>query len=404
MTNLRSSLFLILFTIIGFTTTCQVNNFLCKDSNFNKTVLIGIGEVSHGSISDYEFRERFIKCLLEDSMPIDVFIEMPHFAGILIEEYYKNKVSVDSLVDGFIYYGLQTDGFLNFVNAFRGNQLVTFYGIDMQSQNGTLQGLVKAIKEKEIISNTIIDAISDSLSIDFLFQMTKDEYALYQNTVSRNLEQLKNIIKLIDTKSSNWFLEVDFPLTIICQYFEMIDFVKKNGDIISYRTHREKSMADNIIEIQRYRNNKSIYLAANGHVANTHGQVSSTGYYLREALGEKYFIIATQYLKGSLLEVDVENGERKIVEHPLDLRKNTLPYEIYKTEKLVSESLIIFNNVNGPLIRKLKKKILTQDFGTGRSKRRGKYRKDGYCYYIPIEELDAIYFIYQVNASKNYYQ
>lgn len=400
-----SRLFLILFTFIGLTTKCQINSFSCKDSNFIKSSLIGIGEASHGSISDYEFRERFIKCLLEDSVPIDVYIEMPHFAGILIEEYYKGKVSVDSLVDGFLYYGLQTDGFLNFVNAFKGNKLVTFYGIDMQSHNGTLQRLVKVIKEKEIVSNTIIDAITDSLSIDFLFQMKKEEYVLYQNTVSRNLKQLEDIIKLIDTKSDNWFLEVDVPFTIICQYFKMIDFVKKeNSDIISYMIHREESMADNIIEIQSYRNNKSIYLAANGHVANSHGQVSSTGYYLRETLGEKYFIIATQYLKGSLLEVDVEDGERRIVEHSLDLRKNTLPYEIYKTDKLVSDSLIIFNNVNGPLTRKLKKKILTQDFGTGRSKRRGKYRKDGYCYYIPIKEFDAIYFIYQVNASKNYYQ
>src|SRR5690606_27191001 len=100
--------------------------------------IVAFGEACHGSYSDYEARAEMIKCLIRNGDSVNVLIEMPHAAGIAVEKYYKGEIDSDSLLSEAIYYGLQTNSFLDFIDEFKGNSLIKIHGIDMQTQQSTL--------------------------------------------------------------------------------------------------------------------------------------------------------------------------------------------------------------------------------------------------------------------------
>lgn len=392
--NITASLFLFFLTIncIG-----QINAH-CDD--FNKVQdyqIIAFGEACHGSYSDYEARGEMIDCLIKNVDSINVLIEMPHAAGIAINKYYNDEIDLDSLIEEVRYYGLQTNSFVDFIDRFRGNKHVSFYGVDMQTHQSTLSYLIETITELKPKIKDELTPIIDSLNYNFLFDYSDSAYLAYSIVVERNMKELKNSLIRNGLLESDQYLSIDYPFQIVEQYFKMLDYVKHDM-FFEYRLHRDSCMAKNISSIHDFSKKQCFVIAANGHVmATNESKYPMMGGHLKNKYGGNYFVIASQYYEGDLLEVDVIDGKRAILQKVLNPPfKKSLSYKINQILQPKNDTLVIISETYGKTKKLFKRKILGQDMGTGRSD----YKKAGLVFFDP-GEYDAIYFIKSVTPSVN---
>jgi erythromycin esterase-like protein len=392
---IRKLFIIVLF--LPFHSFSQATN-ACEDFNKLKSYgVIAFGEACHGSYSDYKARAELIHCLIADGSSVDVAIEMPHFTGIAIQKYYDGEIDSDSLVSEAKYYGLQTNAFLEFVNQFKGNELVSFYGVDMQTHQSTLHYLMESVLAKQPGVSDEVYLIVDSLNYNFTFTYTDSAYLAYQPIVDRNFNRLKSIITSSKLLEEDHFLTIQYPMIIIEQHFQMLNYVK--NDLISdYRMHRDSCMAKNIISLKEHSKNQYVVLAANGHVmATNRSKYPMMGGHLKNEYGMDYFVIASQYYEGALLEVDVVDGKRVLLQKELlPPIKRALPYKIDALLRPTSDTLILVSEGKKELTRIFSKKQLGQDMGTGR----GDFKLAGLGYFKP-SYYNAVYYIPIVIPSTN---
>lgn len=393
LTKVSLFLFLPLQSFSQSLVDCQVYKALHQHD------VIAFGEASHGSYTDYELRTKMIHCLVANGEAVDVLIEMPHYAGIAIKDYYAREIDVDSLLKTAMYYGLQTNAFIDFVDQFKGNELVTFHGIDMQSHRSTLHFLSESITELNPELATQISPIIDTLNFDFLNGFSNEQYQQQESAVDRNLNHLMHLIASIKPINTEFFWTIEHPFTIVQQYFKMIHYVKH--DLFSeYNLYRDSCMAQNTISIREFSKTRIVLIAANAHVlANNSSKYPMMGGHLKNEFNKNYFVIASQYFQGSLLEVDVINQQRVILERKLAPPiKSSLSYKISRHFKPQSDTLINVSNCGKKGGKLFSKKVLAQDMGTGTGGQT--YKAAGLHYFRP-EEFDAIYFIPLVRPSLN---
>ncbi len=361
--------------------------------------VVGFGEACHGSYSDYVARAELIKCLIKNGDSISVLIEMPHATGIAIAKYYNDEIDADSLINEAKYYGLQTNAFLDFINQFKGNRLVTFHGIDMQSQQSTLLYLEETLRviQPELASE--LAPVIDSLNHNFTFDYSDSMYLAILPVIERNMNDLKSTLESHGLLKPTYYLSLQYPLTIVEQYFRMLDYVKRDM-YFEYGLYRDSCMANNTIALSNFTGKQSVVLAANGHVmANNKSKYPMMGGHVKNQFKDDYFVIASQYYEGALLEVDVINGERVILKKKLDPPiKKALPYKLFTQLKPQNDSLIFVSSGNNKIDRLFSKKAFGQDMGTGRGG--SDYKRIGLVFFKP-GEYDAVYFIRNVQASVN---
>ena len=370
--------------------------------NFDKLKqydIVAFGEACHGSYSDYEARAEMIKCLIRNGGSVNVLIEMPHAAGIAVEKYYKGEIDSDSLLSEAIFYGLQTNSFLDFIDEFKGNSLIKIHGIDMQTQQSTLIYLKEAIEKLNPDVAIELAPVIDSLNKNFLFKYSDSDYLESLPVIKQHMGQLIDALTKNNMLTSENYLTIQYPIDIIQQHFKMLDYVKQDK-YFEYRLHRDSCMAKNIMSLREYTNRQCIVLAANGHVmANNKSKFPMMGGHLKEKYGKNYFVITSQYYEGELLEVDVIDGKRAILQKRLEPPvKKALPYKIHTILKPQNDSLIFVSSGNKKMDRVLSKRNLGQDMGTGRG---GNDYKTVGLIYFKQGEYDAVYFIQNVKPSVN---
>ncbi|HLP54236.1 MAG TPA: erythromycin esterase family protein [Fluviicola sp.] len=366
-------------------------------SVFKNYEIIAFGEASHGSKSDYLAREELIADLIQHTDSLDVFVEMQFYAGIAIEHYAKGLIDTTALLEELNYN--IPDGLMHLINRFKDDKRITFYGIDMTNHLSAL----KFLKENLIASipslEEKITLITDSLNYNFRWDYSKKKYHNYAGTIHRSIDELTTIINSHDSLLGSKFLEVHFPFTIIQQYISYSDGYKNQTkeQPFYYNHFRDSCMAENVCSLKDFSKKQIVLLAANGHVnkaGTDNGRWVYMGGRLNRKFHDKYFVIGSQYVKGTLLEVDMTDG-RSIVVHPIYPIKRTLPWDLNKLLQPKNDTLIIIASATGKLNKILNKKSCFQDFGAGR------YYEKRYSYTIgiPSELFDAIYLIPIVEPS-----
>jgi len=366
--------------------------------------IIAFGEASHGSKSDYLAREKLIADLIQHTDSLDVFVEMPFYGGIAIEHYAKGLIDSTALLKELMYYGLCTDGFMHLINRFKEDKRITFYGIDMQ----THQSPLKFLKENLIANipslEEKITLLTDSLNHNFNDDYSRGRYKKYAGTIDRCMKELKAIIHSNNAVLGSKFMEVRFPFTIIQQYIGYMDGYKNQTkeQPFYYNHFRDSCMAENVCSLKAFSQKQIVLLAANRHVykaGTNNGRWVYMGGRLNREFHNKYFVIGSQYVEGTLLEVDVIEGVRTILIKPIHPISRTLPWDLNKSLQSTNDTLIVIADATGKLNKILNKKSSFQDFGAGRSsKKRDRY---SYSIGIPSEDFDAIYLIPTVQASMN---
>lgn len=367
-------------------------------SFLQKYPVIAVGESSHGSKTDWLLREKVMDDLLLHTDSLDVFVEMPFYAGIAIERYANGEIDSAQLMAEVKYYGLCTDGFFHLVDRYKHDERVTFYGFDMQTHEATLDYLTTELSKQLPESEKKIAEIKQTLNHNYLDRYTPEQYASRRDKVLAAMKELQTIVGVNDSLLHDQFLQIKFPLTILRQYVEYVDQYKlQTKKKFFYSTHfRDSCMAENISALQAYSGKQAVVLAANFHVnkaGENNGRWVYMGGRLSRKFGEDYFVLVTQYEKGDLLEVEVEKGKRKIVTNPMKTTRKSLSGYLSEELNNKPDTLILVEAENEKWQTFIHKKVWYQDFGVGPSD------KKSYLMGVPAEEFDGIYFIHNVEPS-----
>lgn len=367
-------------------------------SSIGNYQIIAFGEASHGSKSDYQAREDLIANLVLNADSVDVLVEMPYYAGIAIQQYNEGIIDTIALSKELRYYGLSTDAFFHLINRFKSEPRVHFYGIDMQTHQSSLhllkQTLIASLPDLE----PRITKYTDSLDHDFFEEYSVEQYLLYSETIRSSFEALSEIVSVNDSILNQKFIEIELPLIVLKQYFGYLDGFKRQTEdhYFDYFHFRDSCMAENVITILAHSKKQIVLLAANSHVEKSgSGDWVLMGQRLNRKFQQNYFVIGSQYVMGTLLEVDISNGVRKLIPNSLSPVRRTLPYTLNKQLKPASDTLIIIEQSKKKLNKLFNRKVHYQNFGVGRENHRRAVYKHG----IVADLYDAIYLIPVVEAS-----
>lgn len=298
---------------IWFLITLLILSFNPKESagDFKKSSsIIGIGEFSHGSGTDWEFRKEIIDSLLNaENGQIDILVEMPNQATSALYDFLNGDLDTIGLVYHLEYYGLCTNEFINFINYFGQNERIAFFGFDIQSEFYSVQKIDRILSVFFPNDTVDISIVCDSL----LYYLNQSHNVLLKE------KRINCINKLSFYESSIYemYMKYDFncngcikaklqqDVEYVLQFIEFrrqhLKDQKMKGDSYYYR---ERCMAENIIKIYNYRRNKTVVLAANQHVLNYNkGGFNSMGKILKKHFRQEYYIICSQAVNGSILSI-----------------------------------------------------------------------------------------------------
>lgn len=383
---------------------CQIESTNVDFSALKEYEIIAFGEASHGSKSDYIAREKLIADLIQHTDSLDVFVEMPFYGGIAIEQYAKGLIDTTALLEELMYYGLCTDGFMHLINRFKDDKRITFYGIDMQTHLSPLKFLKENLIANIPSLEEKITLLTDSLNYNFLWDFSQEKYKNYAGTIHRSMDELTTIINSHDSLLGSKFMQVQFPFTIIQQHISCLDGYKNQTKehYFYYSLFRDSCMAENVCSLKAFSGKQIVLLAANIHVNKIGTDIGKwvlMGGRLNRKFHNKYFAIGSQYVDGTLLEVDVIDGVRTILIKPIHPIRRTWSWDLNKLLQPKNDTLIIIAEAAGKLNKILNKKGYYQDFGAGRSSE--KRDRHSYRIGIPSVDFDAIYLFPTVQASTN---
>lgn len=390
---------LVVLLFVSSEAICQSVDPCAEFSKLKDYEIIAFGEACHGAESDYRAREQMIDCLLTHTDSIDVMVEMFQSGGVAIQKYRDGIIDADSLIDLVGFYGLQTNSFLHLINKFKDDKRVTFYGVDMQSHRMSLLFLQESILTYAPDTRSQLTPIVDSLNHNFLRNYSNEEYIEYMGIIERNISALENLILANESNFKNLKTEIHYPLRIIKQHLQMLDYLKHDDDYISYNLHRDSCMANNVAYLKEGSDKQIVIFAANGHLmAQLHPKYQMMGGHLKMKFEGEYFVITSQYYQGVLLEVRSVDGKRTILEKelPPSSDKKSMTYQINETLHPTKDTLIMVTNPSVSMKKFFKKrKQFGQVWGTGRQG-----DSESLSWFRP-DEYDAIYYIVEVEASIN---
>lgn len=284
--------------------------------NYN---VIALGEATHGTKEFCELKHRLFRFLVENYSYKILAYEYSFRKSIAINDYVlKGEGNIDSILqnESWIQNNAEVKELINWMREYNkckpSNQKIQFIGIDNQDDayspgfvieyiqkyfpefSTTRKSTMDQIRQLNIVSyNNISD--EEFLNRKKLFTQLEKQLETYFNTIEncQGQYQRQNALRLIKAvNSSHEFL-----------------YRLANG-----KNNRDALLAETVMQlINDFSENKMVVWAHNAHVANNPDYYGlnqpAMGWYLRKALGNKYYTIATSFSKGNFKAVMLdENG------------------------------------------------------------------------------------------------
>lgn len=257
--------------------------------------IIGLGEATHGNKEFQELKLDVLKTLVRDNGVSAICFEMDYAEGVLVNEYIsgKSNMTIEDVFSHISFDIYRTEEIKELIewlkeyNADSKDGYLEFYGFDIQNPEVDVYVIDEFVKRNHIPLES--ESISAYLAGEFRFKDARmedvfDSLETYRETLSddkyKDLAGIDKVLKCID----NIFLSKKLAAI-------------PSEDMIAYGTYRDQAMTDNIIDIYHSVGYPIMITGHNGHVGYAGSYVKTLGAYLREALGDDYFVIGTDYFK-----------------------------------------------------------------------------------------------------------
>lgn len=254
---------------------------MVKDS-----VIIGIGESTHGTLLYNTYRQRLLRFLVQDMGYKAIIDEGDILAAEKVDAYINHQTDSLELIGGLrpvVTNKKELDWLRSYNKNKSENEKVHIYGAEVRGFYGIIQKL---------------KGLSFSHDIDIVLERFSGDVGVgYKNLTKNDFDDIKRV-------TDKWSKDCNSSL---CSYYlsllnQQIDFAyrqrfgKNDFDI------RDEYMFKNIKSIvSKTPKNKAIILAHNGHLQKTKFTTqTSLGYLLNNFYGNKYFVMATDFNTGNV--------------------------------------------------------------------------------------------------------
>lgn len=339
--------------------TAETSDISKLDSLYKTRKIIGIGESTHGTCEFTIMRHRLFKYLVDNHEYNTFFLEADVGACQRINRYIHGEV--DSIIPAITEIKLWpwlTAEMVDLVewmkeyNSIEQNKIkIDFVGCDMQ-----------LIKDDIIELKRLYPNNSNSLSNHHLpnFDFNRaDTFAL--RTSFNEWNNFKLMPKSLNSKIDNLMYKS------IDQWFERELSTTYRGNF------RDSCMAANMISyLEDNPDSKGFYFAHNWHISKTNRtngygspNTKTAGYFLFEALENKYFCIAQDFYSGSFNAINYIDNEYKMETFKLkSSKRRSIAYQIMKAKPSNIQFVSSYNIAN---INKLSMTFIGAIYGKSKS-------------------------------------
>lgn len=282
-----------------------INETLSHKKQFAKKIsnarLVGIGDNVHGSASVIQLKNIISKNLIGEEDFTLLAIEDSPGTGEALNQYVLGLTDTEEKNKNMMYASPDFKNFLSWLREYNKSaaQKIRIFGVDI---NPKYEDQIEYINQ--VTSNKYAAQLDSIYTI--LDMGIKNFNPRSNNKISFTQEQKQYYkINLEHIKQAGKSMNIDNTQKILLDYYA--------NNLLHYLTvdkqEREKQMAENINWLlSRHPNEKMIYLAHNGHVGN---KPQKTGAWLKEWLGDKYYIIGSCYFDGT------DSHKKAALGHPL---------------------------------------------------------------------------------------
>lgn len=261
------------------------------------TVIVGLGEASHGNVEFQELKLTMFQNLVENYGFHAFGLELDYGEGLLLNDYIQGGegtaediLSQSSFV---IYHTKQMAALIDWMREYNQtaseNERLRFYGFDMQNGGPGALRLLSYCKENEI--NGIDEEL---LKIEAL---TDEENWIEEDEIPAVKKALETVRAAVSEKNSDgveyqYILhDCDVLLQLMCSY---------DDEVVDYADYRDQCMAENvgwILEQEKQYGEERLMIAAhNGHITKSWWDGSGTfGGRLSDTYGDAYYAIGTDF-------------------------------------------------------------------------------------------------------------
>jgi erythromycin esterase-like protein len=212
------------------------------------------------------------------------------------------------------------------------------------------------------------------------------------NAIKYEFSQFKNqVLNSTQTSEANHYYNFQSALKNIEQAIDYYYLYHTNQYKSS--SFRDSCMFENIRLIEETDKKPILIFGANYHLSKLEG---ACGWFLNQHYAENYYVIAQQFVAGSVLTVDFSEGTRKIVTKDMKAWKKGLPWKLHQAGLDKNTTIIdLKEQKNNKLKRLFSHKVYFLDFGGLLNSK----MKKNYISLIPEEVYDGIYYHYQAESS-----
>lgn len=261
--------------------------------------LIGLGEATHGNVEFQEMKLSGLKTLVKKENVRAFALEIDFSEGMTLNNYIRTgDGNARDLVNSLSFDIYHTEQMISLVEWMRDynagkspNQQLAFYGFDMQNPEQAIDlisNYIDAHQLQDVEKTKEAVALLDNKKT---YQATNEE----NSHVSQVLTYLKEAIDREEQTEETQLMSRE-----LTNVLTGIEYYRDNAaDYDKMNLFRDKSMADTVVWIQNFEENRSggkLMLAAhNGHVSKHEPTYTNMGQHLSENYGKKYFVIGTDF-------------------------------------------------------------------------------------------------------------
>jgi len=302
--------------------------------------VIGLGEATHGTKEFYQMKDRLFRYLVEHNNVRAFSIEY-HFAdAVIIDDYIVHGTgSAEAAVQGIEYWTYRTAEVLELVKWMRAwnvehpDDLVRFYGFDMQGYYPVLRALRAYDAQLGNLNRAPLEMLAQQLGQVYVPDQNTEPGVFtpeLQAAVADQLGQLRanytsqqeQIVSILGEDSYALLIQ---HVRVLEQAIEQmkfnfgpkkVSFEQLNAQRDGFMAENARWMLDRVAADQ-----KVVVWAHNGHVAKQDGWM---GGYLKQALGDAYYVIGFEFYHGHFKARD--SGDSTLRDFVIDYNDNTTLY------------------------------------------------------------------------------
>ena len=272
-----------------------------------QTAVIALGEASHGNVEFQEIKRSVLQQVVERQGVRAFALEADFGEGVLINRYIHGMggaTTADEAVASLsfnIYHTQQMIDLVQWMHDYNitatQDQRLFFCGFDLQNPRTELKLLLQLCEENQVLPGFSKDPIQNYLDGNYAIvgEQAKD--------VFQCIDKIEEEIANNQNKGIQYQEDALFMQQIIRCVRNFATCLDDGGaaNYIRYNNMRDEYMAENVLWILEYVKNQgseSIMISGhNDHVAFRQKFCTPMGSHLKDALGNQYFVIGTDYYK-----------------------------------------------------------------------------------------------------------